>query len=292
MKNRKPIKCLLAAFAMVMVLSLTGITANAATKSEKLTLLVGEQYKPVYIGMGTIKSVKSSKSKVANAKKKSGGIQITAKKAGKTNVTVKGSRGNTFIHKITVAKANFVVAPTDFIPDSYGGGDLIVTLTNKTPVGVDWFDIDFIFKNAAGGEVKKSSKTIFYVGKKQKASASIYFTSSEVNQIDLSKTTYQISYRRSAEATYTNYVKKIKFSEKRQDNILYITAKPKKKYKGNGTIYLSYEVTSYDAAGNVIDFSENRGSLSSTRKSDTTPVYLNSNAVRYSIKKRVLLRTY
>lgn len=290
MKNRKSIKCLLAAFAMVMVLSLTGITANAATKTDSFTLLVGEKLPISYIGMGTIKSVSSSKSKVAKAQKKGSGIQITAKKAGKTNVTVKGSRGNTFIHKITVAKANFKVTPITFIPNTYGGGDLVVSIKNNTPAGIDWFDVNFSFKNAAGVEVESRTFTAFYVGKKQTATGTVYI--SDVSQVDFNQTSYTLKYRRSADAKYSNYAKKVKFSESRDGNYINITAKTKSKYKGNGTISIAYEITYYDAAGNIIDMSDYTASLSSTRQSNTTQIYVPSDAANYSINKRVQLRTY
>lgn len=107
--NKKKLRVVLTMLVMMVAFSFAGLTAEAAT-TKKMTLYVGEKYTYRYFGLGTIKSVKSSKSSVVTAKKKKGKYnEMTAKKKGSATVTVKGSRG-TYKYKITVkSKPKFEV---------------------------------------------------------------------------------------------------------------------------------------------------------------------------------------
>ena len=84
MKNRKKsMKCLIALMVMAMAFCVTGVNAQAAKKTQKVTFFVGEKIQHSFIGMGKVKSVKSSNSKVVAAKKYKNGIVTESKKKGK-----------------------------------------------------------------------------------------------------------------------------------------------------------------------------------------------------------------
>ena len=59
MKNRKKsMKCLIALMVMAMAFCVTGVNAQAAKKTQKVTFFVGEKIQHSFIGMGKVKSVK------------------------------------------------------------------------------------------------------------------------------------------------------------------------------------------------------------------------------------------
>lgn len=281
--NKKSIKCLIAMIVMVMAFTVTGVTAEAKTKTDKMTLLVGEKTGYTYIGMGSIKSVKSSKKSVVAAKKYKGGSLMTAKKAGKANVTVKGSRGK-WIHKITVKKASFKVNYT-----RTADGDFIVSFKNNTSVYLDSAQVTLTFKDSAGNKVVDRTAYIEVLGPKQTGYDRItdpwYY-----DNIDYSKTTYTINYNRTIDASYKNYSKKVKFTESKSGN--YINVKAKTSYKGKGTIYIGYEAKFYDSNKKLIDVANYSTTLYNSSKSSTTQIYMPSDAASYKITKRVVLKTY
>lgn len=281
MKRKKGLRCMLAAFVVMTALIVGKSTAEARTKTDKLTLYTGEKISYSYIGLGNVKKVTSSKKSVVAAKKYKGGSYMTAKKAGKANVTVKGSRGK-WIHKITVRKPNFKtsVSPT---PE----GDFLVSVKNNNPSWFDWVEVVFTFRDAAGNPVTERTATMWRVGPKMTAVGTIYAPVYNEN-VDYSKTTWELSWDRDVDAKYTNYAKKVKFSENRVGNSLYVTAKTKKKYKGKGWIYIGYDVKFYDANGQVIKVENYYCSLYSGEQSDKTEIYCPSDAVSYSITKRVV----
>lgn len=281
--NKKSIKCLIAMIVMVMAFTVTGVTAEAKTKTDKMTLLVGEKTGYTYIGMGKIKSVKSSKKSVVTAKKYRGGSLMTAKKAGKANVTVNGSRGK-WIHKITVKKASFKVNYT-----RTADGDFIVSFKNNSSVYLDRCQVTLTFKDSKGNKVTTATAYMNVLGPKQTGYDTImdpYY----YDNIDYSKTTYTIDYNRSIDASYKNYSKKVKFTESKSGN--YINIKAKTSYKGKGDIYIAYEVKYYDSKKQLIDVANYTTTLYKSRKNSTTQIYMPSSAASYKITKRVMLKTY
>lgn len=76
-KVMKKLLCACLALAMLITI-IPPVTAEAATKTEKMTLYKGETVE-ITAFYGTIKSVSSSKKSVASVKKKSGKAVITAK---------------------------------------------------------------------------------------------------------------------------------------------------------------------------------------------------------------------
>lgn len=283
-KSKKSFKGLALVMAMALTFGFTGITAQAQTKTSNITLLKGEKVNYSYIGLGTIKKVKTSNKKIVAAKKYQGGSRMTAKKVGKANITVTGTNGN-WIHKVTVKKPDFKVKYS-----STKDGDILVSLQNKTSVYVDNFTITLIFKDSQGNQVTTKSAYMYYVGPKAKAYEIVNNPAEYYSNIDLNKTTYKITYNRSADATYKKY-SAVTFSDKKTSNN-YIAANAKTKYKGNGYIYIAYEVKFYDVNKNLIDVTCYTASLSKSVKSKTTEIYMPSSAASYKITKRVYLKNY
>jgi hypothetical protein len=291
MKRRtNTVKTLVAMLVMTFALVMTGTVSQAATKSDKLTLYVGEKAAYSYIGVGTLKSVKSSKSKVVAAKKYKGGSYMEAKKAGKATVTVKGSRG-TWKHNITVKKLNYDLTYSL----ASNGEDLLVSLTNKTS---DWFDdfyVTFTFYDEQGNELITRTKYLYYVGPKQTALGKIsgfnYY-----DNIDYSKTTYSIETSRSYNYKYTNYEKKVNVTENvttsGSSRYLNLTEKFKKKYKGSGTVYIAYKIEFFDENGQLLSVRDDWSLLAKSIQSNTTEVLFPSDAVSYKLTKRVVEKKY
>ena len=108
-KLTKRILSVFLAVAMIVTI-LPPVTAQAATKTKKITLYVGEKVElPVYCN--SITSVSSSKKAVAKAGKNSRRCIITAKKAGNTNITIQykdyNNKKQKAICKVTVKKPTF-----------------------------------------------------------------------------------------------------------------------------------------------------------------------------------------
>ena len=289
MKKLQSVKIIFAVFVMVMAFFITGSTSQAATKSDKLTLYVGEQLGYSYIGMGTLKSAKSSNKKVVTASKKNGSCIMKAEKTGKATVTAKGSKG-TWKHNITVKKADFQVDIVPIAGTRYGQ----VSVKNNTSGFFTSFDVLVTFNDANGNKIYESSAYVRYVGKKQTGYDEVYL-GSDIEAIDWSKTTYTLSFSRSVDQKYKNYAKKVSFKESsgtNNNNNPCIDIKAKTSYKGKGSIYIAYDVFYYNAAGNLVSISNYISTLSKYSKSSTISIPMAYNAASYKIKKRVILAEY
>lgn len=283
MKNQKiSLKCLVALFVMVMTICITGFTSEAKTKTSKLTLIVGEKLQYSYIGMGTLKSVKSNKKKIVSAKKSSGKAVMQAKKAGKATVTVKGTRG-TWKYNITVKKPSFDVRISPF--DDYA----LVSVKNNTSEYFDSIEVLLTFKDANGNPLGQKTVYTNYVGSKKTAVDKVYLT---YDNVDLSKTSYSVSFRRNVDYKYKNYDKKVNWSPRQEGNKVYVTVSTS--YKGKGGVYAGFNVVFYDANGNIISYSyDNYEYLYKNKKIDTTEFYIPDGATSYGvINKRAMVKEY
>lgn len=281
MKKSK-IQWLLAVLAVIMMVGTAGMTVSAKTKTNKLTLLVGDKVEYFYIGIGNVKSVKSSKKSVVTAKKAKGGSKLTAKKAGKANVTVKGSRGK-WVHKVTVKKPSFDIK-TAISADKR---NINVTFKNKTSVFLNYVELTFTYKNSKGEELYTSTGWMYSIGKNNTANCQIYIPQS-YKDIDLSKTTYTCTWKRySADSSYSNYSKKVTVKSSKKGE--YINIKATSKYKGKKEIYIGYDILFYDANKQLIEIDNRSTSLSKYRKNSTIKAYVPNNMASYTIKKRIWL---
>lgn len=290
MKNKNTIKSILAMLIMVMAFSLVSITAEAATKTKKLTLYVGEKIQYTYIGLGTMKSVTSNKKSVVTATKKkdkSGYYsEMVAKKKGSAKVTVKGTKG-TFVYNITVKSKPVINVSLEQRADGY----VNVTVQNKSSVYFDSVNVYISYKDAAGNEVDSDRVYVDYLGAKKTACSNVYPSYSK--GIDLSKTTYTITYDRDfgGDYSYTDYTNKVKYTASLSNG--YLNIKTSITYKKNGYVYAGYTVYFYDAAGNVVGVRDGYNYMSgSTKKYRTSSTNISApkTAVSYKLVKRAFLK--
>lgn len=150
-KLTKRVLSVFLAVAMIVTI-LPPVTAQAATKTEKMTLYKGEIVKNyVY---GTLKSVSSSKKAVATVKKDSGNAVITAKKPGKATISIKTNRG-TFKYAVTVKKLDVTATLSDM-----GNGNMLLTVKNNTKQTFTYVSVDYVIKNDQGETVKTDTKLV------------------------------------------------------------------------------------------------------------------------------------
>ena len=150
-KLTKRVLSVFLALAMIVTI-LPPVTAQAATKTEKMTLYKGEIVKNyVY---GTLKSVSSSKKAVATVKKDSGNAVITAKKPGKATISIKTNRG-TFKYAVTVKKLDVTATLSDM-----GNGNMLLTVKNNTKQTFTYVSVDYVIKNDQGETVKTDTKLV------------------------------------------------------------------------------------------------------------------------------------
>lgn len=287
MKKKQTLKTVLAMLVMVMAFSFAGITAEAATKTKKMTLYVGEKITRSYIGMGKIKSVKSNKSSVVKARKKSGRYnEMTAKKKGKATVTVKGTYG-TFKYNITVkSKPKF-----DVKLERRADGYITVNVKNKSDAYFNNLKVKISFKDAAGKEVTNDIVYIDYLGKKKSAADEIYPSNSD--RIDYSKTTYKIEYNRYPDKTYSDYTKKVKFSTSQKNGK--VTVKTSINYKKKNTVYAGWTIYFYDAKGNIVGIRDGYNYMSGSKKyrKSSTQLSMPYKATSYKlVNKRAMMIKY
>ncbi|MCM1181205.1 MAG: hypothetical protein NC347_13165 [Clostridium sp.] len=285
--KKNTLKTVLAMLVMVMAFSFTGITAQAASKTKKLTLYVGEKFTYSYIGIGKVKSVKSSKKSVVTAKKKSGKNEMTAKKKGSATVTVKGTRG-TFKYKITVKSKPNLKVTLERRADKY----VNVKVANKSTMSCDSLKVELSFKNAAGQEVTKETAYIYYLGAKKSAADQVYPYPN--NGIDYSKTTYKVIYDRDPDYKYTDYTKKVKYSTSKKNNT--VTVKTNISYKKSNSVYAGWTLYFYDAQNNVVGIRDGYNFMSGSSKkyrTQNTEVSMPYEATSYKlVNKRAVLKTY
>ena len=296
MKNMKTIKSVVAMLVMVLALGCVSITAEAATKKDSLTLYVGESVAYSYYGMGTIKSVKSNKSKIVKASKYKGGSKMVAKKKGTAKVTVKGTKG-TWITTVKVkAKPKFKVTLTP-----RADGYLTVQFKNTSSVYVDSATVDITYKDAAGNVLGTDTEYFSCIGAKKTATGEtyVYVYPYDEESIDWSKTTYEVTYDRSINYKYSDYTKKVKFSTSVGTNASgskILNVKTKISYKGDNGIYAGYSVYFYDAAGNVCGIRDYYHYMSGSKKkyrTNTTAISFPSDAVSYKlVNKRAFMKKY
>ena len=114
-------------------------------------------------------------------------------------------------------------------------------------------------------------------------------------KIDLSKTTYKISYDRNLDKKYSDYTKKVKWNTTVKDGKIVITTKIN--YKKSDYVYAGYTVYFYDAAGNIVGVRDGYNFMSGssakyrTGKSEIS-MNLYDNAVSYEVVKRAMMVKY
>lgn len=284
MKNRKKsMKCLIALMVMAMAFCITGVNAQAAKKTQKVTFFVGEKIQHSFIGMGKVKSVKSSNSKVVTAKKYKNGIVTESKKKGKATITTKGTRGS-YVYKVTVKNPDIKVSlPTNL-------GDNVVSVKNDGSGYFDSISVLYHLYDAAGNELGTEREFYNCVGSKKIAYGSILLTKYRYANADFSKTTYEINWNRSLRAKFKDYTKKVKFTATESNGK--VNVKTSMSYKGKGYVYAGYSVFFYDAAGNVVEVRDSYHFLYKKQKTKTYSISKPYDAVSWKlVNKRAYLET-
>lgn len=284
MKNmKKSIKCLIALMIMAMAFCVTGVNAQAAKKTQKVTFFVGEKIQHSFIGMGKVKSVKSSNSKVVTAKKYKSGIVTESKKKGKATITTKGTRGS-YVYKVTVKNPDIKVSlPTNL-------GDSVVSVKNDGSGYFDSISVLYHLYDAAGNELGTEREFYNCVGSKKIAYGSIYLSKYRYANADFSKTTYEINWNRSLRAKFKDYTKKVKFTATESNGK--VNVKTSMSYKGKGYVYAGYSVFFYDAAGNVVEVRDSYHFLYKKQKTKTYSISKPNDAVSWKlVNKRAYLET-
>lgn len=250
-KVMKKLLCACLALAMLITV-IPSVTAEAATKTEKMTLYKGEVVS-VSTLLGTIKSVSSSKKSVVSAKKDSGKAVITAKKTGKATVSVKTNRG-TFKYVITVKKFDIKVTISDM-----GNGYMLLKVKNNTKQTFSSIDVDYTIKNDQGATVKTDTKSVYDVVAGKTVYDTVYYDSYTYT-VDESKCSAKArvstSYGggRSLTSTYKNVVSKIKTTiseDTSEENTVKLTFKSKNTQKKDYA-YVKHYVLVYNSMDQVI----------------------------------------
>ena len=141
-------------FAMIVICLPT--TLQAATKTENITLYVGEKIS--YTDYSDVTKVSSSNKKVvvaARDKKNKSHANMTAKKAGTAIVTVKTKRGTTK-YKVTVKKLAFDVKMTEL-----SEGEILVAVKNNTKQLFTSANVTYTLKGADSAVLEKDTKSVY-----------------------------------------------------------------------------------------------------------------------------------
>lgn len=154
---------------LVFVLAL-GLCATFGKKAEaastvKITLIAGEKYTitPI-IETNTFKSVKTSKKKVATVKKTKSLVTITAKKAGKSTITVK-SKSSTTKYIVTVKAKRFdskAYTPSNTYNElgKCYSSSVLLEVTNKTGVYLSGVQVSYAIYGTSGKKLTTGSKQL------------------------------------------------------------------------------------------------------------------------------------
>lgn len=172
---------------LVMIVALLPATvAQAAAKN--VTMYKNEAF--YFTDYGTVSKVSSSNSKVVKAakdKENERHTNLTAKKTGKSTVTIKTSYGTTSLN-ITVKKLDFSVKVL-----SVQGSNAIVEIKNKTAQTFDSILLDYTFKGTDGSIIKQDTEKVYRVPAKKTVYTSIYVGSSQAELLDPASCTAKVS---------------------------------------------------------------------------------------------------
>lgn len=172
--------------AAMIVTLLPATVAQAATKN--VTMYKNEAF--YFTDYGKVSKVSSSNSKVVKAakdKENERHTNLTAKKTGKSTVTIKTSYGTTKLN-ITVKKLDFSVKVLSIV-----GSNAVVEIKNKTAQTFDSIFVDYTFKGADGAVVKQDTEKIYRVPAKKTVYTNIYVGSAQAELLDLASCTAKVS---------------------------------------------------------------------------------------------------
>jgi predicted lipoprotein with Yx(FWY)xxD motif len=256
-------------FAMLIAVAAPG-QVQAKTTKKSVTLYVGEEY-TLYDMENQFKSVSSSKKSVATVtknKKSSYVAKITAKKPGKTTVTVK-TKKDTTKYNITVKKIDITGTFTDM-----GDGNLLLELKNNTKNTFEGVDIKYVLKDSSGKTYETDKTAVFGLVAGKTVYTNITYFESEFTP-DPSKCTVTASgVERTVNYTYKDASSDVEASVTNTDidtgkRTVQYTVREKNNSKNYvvGNVYILI----YDADGNLVnEVSDSINLSSNATDTDTT----------------------
>lgn len=294
--TKKSLVAMLTMFTLLVTLftfsTPTEVSAKTKTKTYKLTMYVGEQYQ-ISPFLCTFKKAKSSKKKVCTAKKKGSYVIITAKKAGKSKVTIKSNKGN-FVYKVTVKKVPFQVAT---YPMEDG---VLVAVKNTSKTYFSSVDIQLTFCDANGVPLNQGATYVYNLGGKQTAYTQKFY-STYGSTVNLGKTKARVlKWSRSDDVKIKNFANKVNVNLiKTPATSAYSTDKLKfncsMNYTGTGSILVNEDIFCYGAGGKLLKVINASATLSSTKNiyTDDVGYSLPEGCVSYKVaSKRIYERRY
>lgn len=276
---------------LMAVTLLPAVPAQAAEK--KLTLYVGEAI--YFTDYATVTKVTSSNKKVLTAAKDKEyptHANLTAKKAGTSNVTIKTKKGTTK-YKVTVKKADFKVKITEV-----SEGNLVIAVKNNTKQIFDSVSVSYTLKGADGAVLKEDVKLVdsLIPGKTSYERVS-YSTYSYT--VDAAQCTGKVTVvSRTISAKYTESASKlsIKDSVNMTENEGYATLHLTMKNKGSKAVTGSIYIMIYDSDDELIGvrpysvYVKGSSTDSDTIKLDTQYTYKGYD--HYKIVKTLYTKDY
>ena len=196
------------AVAMIATL-LPATVAKAATKTENVTLYVGE--KDDVTNYYDVTKVTSSNKKVVAAardKENKSHAILTAKKAGTSNVTVATKHG-TMKYKVTVKKLSFDVKLSEL-----SECEILITVKNNTKQIFDNAYVTYTLKGADGAVLEKDKKLVDDLLPGKTSYAKIFYNTYDFT-VDISQCSGKVTEAdRSVSAKYKDCSSKVSITDK------------------------------------------------------------------------------
>lgn len=236
--------------AVAMILTLfPAMTAKAAAKTENLTLYVGEAiYVTNYYDVTKVTSSNKNVLTAAKDKEYKSHANLTAKKAGTSNVTVTTKRG-TMKYKVTVKKLAFDVKLTQL-----SEGEVLVAVKNNTKQIFDYAYVTYTLKGADGAVLEKDKKMVDGLLPGKTSYAKIIYSTYDFT-IDIGQCSGKVTaVDRSISAKYTDRSSKVSITDTMDMDVnpgyATLTLKLKNKVSSavSGTVYIML----YDASDKLI----------------------------------------
>lgn len=291
-KMKKFMKQLMAsAFVCAMVIALLPATVQAKTTKKSITLYKGEAI--YYTDYSTVKSVKSSNSKVAKASKDKSAdykTNIVAKKAGKTNVTIRTKSGNAVV-AVTVKNAKF----TSKIESVNESGYVLISVKNNSKDVFDSIEMTYTIKDSNGGVIAQKSEKMNSILPNKTAYTNVYIGSDNMENLSLSQSLAKVTgYSRSwIGYTYKDVSSKItctpQVTEETDSGISY-NMKLKNSYNDSvsGKVYTMV----YDADNNLLGVESNSINLDKKETKTVTYGYVSKRAYPNYDHMKLVVQAY
>ena len=280
--------------AVVMVFTLLPATAaEAATKTEKITLYVGESiYATNYSDVTKVTSSNKKVVAVGRDKEYTYRANMTAKKPGTSMITIKTKRG-TMKYKVTVKKLAFDVKLTEL-----SDGEVLVSVKNNTNHIFDYVEVTYTLKGADGAVLEEDKRMVYDLLPGKTSYDKIFYSTYDFT-IAIKKCSAKISsVYRSPEAKYVDRASKLTITDKgnMKTNPGYATLTLKLKNKISSSMSGSVYILLYDKKDRLIGvrtlsvFLKGSAVETETEKIDTTYSYPSYD--HYKIVKNVYTKDY